>query len=244
MYTVREFTKTPAGVAESLAKLKAAGYEAVQLSGLGPIDTRELARMLDGEGLVAAATHVGWDRYRNDIDNVVEEHKILGCRHTAVGSMPQSYRTPEGVSQFAREASEVAARLAAEGISFSYHNHDFEFEKFDGRTLMQRLIDESDPLLGMEIDTYWVQAGGGDPAAWVRKVKGRIPLVHLKDMAKVGRESVMAEVGEGNLNWPAILEACRDAGVEWYCIEQDICRRDPFASLAISLRNVRAMGLR
>ncbi len=53
----------------------------------------------------------------------------------------------------------------------------------------------------------------------------------------------MAEVGEGNLNWPAILQACRAAGVEWYIIEQDICQRDPFESLAISLKNVRGMGL-
>ena len=58
-----------------------------------------------------------------------------------------------------------------------------------------------------------------------------------------GREQLMAEVGEGNLNWPAILEACKAAGVEWYIIEQDVCQRDPLESLGISLRNVRAMGL-
>jgi sugar phosphate isomerase/epimerase len=50
-------------------------------------------------------------------------------------------------------------------------------------------------------------------------------------------------VGEGNLNWPAILRACRQAGVEWHIIEQDICQRDPFESLEISLRNVKRMSL-
>jgi sugar phosphate isomerase/epimerase len=55
---------------------------------------------------------------------------------------------------------------------------------------------------------------------------------------------LMAEVGEGNLNWPAILEACRQAGVEWYIVEQDTCQRDPLESLRISLRNLQAMGLR
>jgi sugar phosphate isomerase/epimerase len=54
---------------------------------------------------------------------------------------------------------------------------------------------------------------------------------------------VMAEVGEGNLNWPAILTACREAGVRWYLVEQDVCRRDPFESLGISLRNLKTMGI-
>jgi len=243
MYTVREFTKTPKDIAESLAKLKSLGYEAVQLSALGPIDTKELANMLQGEGLTAAATHVSWDRLRNEPEAVVEEHKILGCKHAAIGSMPGDYRSEEGIVRFAKEASEVAARLAQDGLTFSYHNHSFEFERFGERTLMQALIEESDPALGMEIDTYWVQHGGGDPADWIRKVKGRIPIVHLKDMTMRGREQLMAEVGEGNLNWPAILDACREAGVEWYCVEQDICQRDPFESLGISIRNLRAMGL-
>ena len=243
MYTVREFTKTPKDIAASLAKLRSIGYEAVQLSALGPIETEELAKMLQGEGLTAAATHISWERLRSAPEAVIEEHRILGCKHVALGSMPGEYRNEEGVVRFAKEASEVALRLAEAGLTFSYHNHSFEFERFGRRKLMQALMEESDPSLGMEIDTYWVQHGGGDPAAWIRKAKGRIPIVHLKDMTMKGREQLMAEVGEGNLNWPAILEACRDAGVEWYCVEQDICQRDPFESLAISLRNLREMGL-
>ncbi len=106
------------------------------------------------------------------------------------------------------------------------------------------LLNETDPrYVQAELDTYWVQHGGGDPAAWIRKVKNRMPVVHLKDMVIQGREQVMAEVGEGNLNWPAILEACREAEVEWYAVEQDICQRDPFESLEISFKNLKKMGL-
>jgi sugar phosphate isomerase/epimerase len=86
--------------------------------------------------------------------------------------------------------------------------------------------------------------GGGDPAQWIDKVKGRIPCVHLKDMAiKTDRTQYMAEVGVGNLNWPRILEACRNAGVQWYLVEQDICYRDPFDSLETSLKNLKEMGV-
>jgi len=243
MYTVREFTKTPADIAQTLAKLSQIGYRAVQLSALGPIDPAELKGLLDKEGLIAACTHVGWNRLKEDLPGVIAEHETLGCRHIAVGSLPPSFRSAEGYVQFAKEASEVARGLQDAGLTFSYHNHDFEFERFGDRTGLQILIEESDPALGFEIDTYWVQHGGGDPAAWIRRVAGRIPIVHVKDMTMRGREVLMAEVGEGNLNWPAILEACRSANVEWYSVEQDICQRDPFESLAISLRNLKGMGL-
>jgi sugar phosphate isomerase/epimerase len=100
----------------------------------------------------------------------------------------------------------------------------------------------------MEIDTYWITHGGGDPAAWVRRVAQpprQTPCVHLKDMAvKPDRTQYMAEVGEGNLNWPEVLKACREARVQWYIVEQDTCYRDPFESLGISLQNLRTMGVR
>jgi len=150
----------------------------------------------------------------------------------------------EGYRRFAQDASEIGRQLHEAGLTFSYHNHSFEFERFGKRTGLDIIFEESDArYLQAEIDTYWVQHGGGDPAAWIRKVKGRMPVVHLKDMVIVDRKQVYAEVGEGNLNWSAILEACREAGVEWYAVEQDTCQRDPFESLAISFRNLKAMGL-
>ena len=63
-------------------------------------------------------------------------------------------------------------------------------------------------------------------------------------MAVVDNKQVFAEVGEGNLNWPAILEACKEANIRWYIVEQDVCPGDPFESLAVSLRNLQAMGLK
>lgn len=246
LYTLREFTRTPADIARTLRKVRQIGYEAVQLSALGPIETAELKRILDGEGLAVAATHVPWSRLRDETQAVIDEHHLLGCRYVAVGSMPAEYREAgaEGYARFAREASAVARQLKAAGLVFSYHNHSFELERFGGRTGLEILYSEGDPeLFTAAIDTYWIQHGGGDPADWIRRLKGRVPLVHLKDMAIRGGEQVMAEVGEGNLNWPAILAACREAGVVWYLVEQDVCPRDPFESLAISLRNLKAMGL-
>ena len=131
-------------------------------------------------------------------------------------------------------------------MDFSYHNHSHELVRHGEKTWLAMLYEQSDPrYLKAEIDTYWVQAGGVDPADWVRRCAGRMPILHLKDMVMGPDGQRMAEIGEGNLNWPTILAAAKDGGVEWYCVEQDNCYdRDPFESLKISLENLHAMGLR
>ena len=129
-------------------------------------------------------------------------------------------------------------------MTFGYHNHSFELEKFGDRTGLAILCEDSDPqYFKAEIDTYWIQHGGGDPIAWITKMNGRVPLLHMKDMTMSGHERLFAEIGEGNLNWTGILKAAKQAGVTWYIVEQDTCQRDPFESLGISLRNLKAMGL-
>lgn len=244
LYTLRDFLKTPEDIATSLAKVAKLGYRSVQLSALGPIDTKELKKILDGEGLSVCANHISFEELRDQLDAVVADQQILGCKYVAIGGIPAAYRNAEGYHKFAKEASEVGRRMLERGLVFGYHNHSFELEKFDGVTALETLYAESDPeAFTAEIDTYWIQHGGGDPASWIRRVKGRSPVVHFKDMAVVGGKPVMAEVGEGNLNWPDIIAACKEAGVEWYIIEQDHCLRDPFESLGISLKNLQGMGL-
>jgi sugar phosphate isomerase/epimerase len=246
LYTLRDFTQTASDFASSMRKVRQMGYTAVQVSGIGPLAPAEVKAIVDDNGLTVCITHIGFERLTNDLPAVIAEHQLWRCKHVAVGSMPGSYRDDgeAGYRRFAQDAAAIGRRLREAGLTFSYHNHSFEFVRFGARTGLDVIYDESDPRdLQAEIDTYWVQHGGGDPAQWIRKLKGRMPVVHLKDMVVLNGQQTMAEVGEGNLNWPAILDACREAGVEWYAIEQDVCQRDPFESLAISYRNLHAWGL-
>ena len=249
LYTLRDFTKAPADIAATMKKVRAIGYEAVQCSALGPIEPRELKAICDGEGLTICATHISFERMRDETQAVIDEHHILGCQFPAIGGMPGEYRSAEGFHKFAQDGSEVARKLRAGGLTFGYHNHSFELEKFPpcfGTPMcgLEILLTESDPdVFTLEIDTYWIQHGGGNPVSWIEKCAGRIPLVHFKDMGVFDGQQAMAEVGEGNLEWPAIIAACRASGTKWYIVEQDTCRRDPFDSLKISLENLKAMGL-
>ena len=246
LYTLRQSTQTAPDFAATMRKVRDIGYTAVQVSGIGPIPPAEVKAIVDEAGLTICNTHIGYDRLLNDLPAVIDQHRLWNCRHVAVGSMPGAYRDAgeDGYRRFAHEASEIGRKLHDAGLTFSYHNHSFEFVRFGKRTGLDILYAESDPrYLQAEIDTYWVQHGGGDPAAWINKVAGRMPVVHLKDMVILNGQQVMAEIGEGNLNWPAILDACRSAGVEWYAVEQDECQRPPLESLAISYANLRAMGV-
>jgi sugar phosphate isomerase/epimerase len=249
LYTIRQFTQTMEGFAASMQKIREIGYTAVQVSGIGPISNEDVKRIVDAQGLVICNTHISYDALWNHLDEVIEQHRLWNCKHVAIGSMPDEFRgTESGFRRFAAEASRVGEKLAQAGLTFSYHNHSFEFVRFGKQTGLEILYEASDPrYLRAEIDTYWVQHGGSDPAAWIRRLKSRMPVVHFKDMAVQAEgwnvQPVMAEVGEGNLNWPEILKACREAGVEWYAVEQDVCQRDPFESLKISFTNLQAMGL-
>lgn len=246
LYSVRAFTQTIEGVADSLHKVAQAGYHAVQVSGFGPVDPKAVAHLVEDNGLIVASTHVAWERFRNDLDALIEEHLLWKCYHPAIGSLPSGYHRLDGIKRFADELAPIVEKLASVGMDFSYHNHNMELAKYEGKTWLERLFNATAPdLLKFELDTYWLQAGGADSVWWIRKCAGREPLLHLKDMVVTPeREQRFAEIGEGNLNWPAILEAAAQSGVEWYFVEQDNAYgRDPFEALAISYRNLVRMGL-
>jgi sugar phosphate isomerase/epimerase len=244
LYTLRQFTTTPSGLDDAMSRVKAIGYSAVQISGIGEMDPRIVKEIADRHKLSICATHISEDRLKYDLERVIQEHQLWGCRYVGVGGMPPEYRVnKEGYISFATEFSEIGKKLQEAGLQFIYHNHKFEFQKFNGMTGMETIIQHADASFGFEIDTYWVQAGGANPVEWIYRVKDRMQVVHLKDMAISDDQQVYAEIGEGNMDWTAILKACRDTGVEWYVVEQDTCPGDPYESLEISYRYLAARAL-
>jgi sugar phosphate isomerase/epimerase len=246
LYTVRDFTKTPDEIKQTMAKVAAIGYQSVQLSALGPMDPAELRQVCDDNGLTICATHLSFDRMLEDLNGVIAEHQAYGCKYPGVGGMSAQYAGKEaGYRAFAQDASEVGRQLRAVGMTFVYHNHSTEFQHFGETRGMDILFDDSDPqAFTFELDTYWVQHGGASPVAWINKCAGRLPVIHFKDMRITNdRSQYYCEIGRGNLDWAGILAACAAANIEWYIIEQDVCEGDPFGSLKISFDNLRAMGV-
>lgn len=247
LYTLREFCKTAGDFAETLKKVRQIGYTAIQISGIGPIDEAEVATIVADNGLTVAGTHMGWSDFVSNTDKVINKHKLWKCNHAAVGMLPAEYYTQAGMKKFIDELASVAPKLATEGIDFSYHNHCVEFVKYDGKVMLEELYEKASPqMLKAELDTYWIQAGGGNPEAFIRKIGPRQPLLHLKDfgMAEGEWQPRTVEIGQGNLNWPEILKAAEEVQAEWYLVEQDnTYGRDPFESVKISYDYLKSLGL-
>lgn len=235
LYTLRDHCQTIDDLGSTLEKVRKIGYQAVQISAIGEdIRPEDIVRLCKDNGLVICATHEKPAVIRKEPLRVVELLKIYGCQHTA-------YPSPQGVD-FSRLADvesliedlERAGTMLSEfECGLHYHNHATEFVHVGGKPALEVLREKTTPsLLGFELDTYWVQYGGGDPVEWCRRMNGRLKLLHVKDyMYGFDGKPHFAEVGSGNLNWLRIIEAARNSGCEWYIVEQDICPGDPFESI-------------
>ena len=241
LYTVREFCKTLDDFALTLKKVADIGYRTVQVSGTCAFDPAWLKAELDRNGLQCVLTHTPADRLKADPAQVAADHGIFGCRYVGLGHYPFTAEgTPES---FYSEYHPVASTLKEHGRYFMYHNHDGEFKKVNGKLIMDHIA-EMFPAdeLGFTLDTFWVQAGGSDPALWVEKLAGRVPCIHLKDFS-YGRK--MAAVGEGNINFDRVFEKAEAAGTRYMLVEQDDCNgEDPFNCLRRSYEFLSSRGFK
>ena len=251
LYTVHQFTQTESDFDSTMKKIADIGYTYVQISGIGPFPAEKVRAICDKYGLKIVITHTRPDRVLNDTENVINEHRIMGADYIGIGGLPEVYKEDiQGINQFIKDFNPPAKKIREAGMKFMYHNHQFEFLKYDGKLIIDHIADGFEKeLLGFTLDTYWVQAGGGDPAYYLRKFTGRVDTIHFKDMSllKVPGQYLqiqkMAEVLEGNLNWPEIFKACEDAGVLYTFVEQDDeYMDDPFECLRVSYNNLVKQG--
>jgi sugar phosphate isomerase/epimerase len=236
LYTLRDHFNTRAEVVTTLKTVREIGYESVQFFQV-PLPVEEMRLILTDLGLSVCGVDVPLTRLEQSYDQVLEEMHILGCRYITYsygGDWSKGYIS--GLDDYIRAISAIGHRLKSSDCRFAYHNHSFELVRYEGKPALQYFYEQTESAgILAEIDTYWIQHGGGDPAAWIRRYTGHVPLVHLKDLAMdPDKGQVFAEVGSGNMNWASILRAAADSGVDWLVVEQDICAKDPFESIAES----------
>ena len=241
LYMVREFCKSLDDFALTLKKVADIGYTTVQVSGTCAFDPAWLKAELDKNNLECVLTHTAPARLTEDAVQVAKDHDVFGCKYVGLGSY--SFRTEGTPDNFYTEYHPIAKALKDNGKYFMYHNHDGEFRKVNGKLIMDHIA-EMFPAdeLGFTVDTFWVQAGGSDPAQWIEKLSGRVPCIHLKDFA-FGRK--MAPVGEGNINFDRVFEKAEAAGTRFMLVEQDDCNgEDPFDCLKRSYDFLSSRGFK
>ncbi len=225
----------------TLKKLRAMGYDGVELAGFfghTPEEVRDMCREI---GIVPISAHICYDDFMSDTEKTVSDYALVGCSYGAIPFlMPEQRPGTEHFDDVVANIKRFSAAAKEKGMQLLYHNHNFEFEKVDDKYALDVLY-EAVPatLLGTELDTCWIKAAGLDPVAYIRKYAGRSPLLHLKDF--YGRESQALyqktcsenaspmlyedysyrSIGGGLQDVPALLRAAEQAGVQWLVVEQD-----------------------
>ncbi len=244
LYTLRDFCKNAADFAVTLKKVREIGYTVVQISGVGPIPEAELVALCKAEGLTICATHEHGPTILDETDKVIARLQALGTKLTAY-PYPAGidFDNPEHINTLIRKLDIAGAKFRAAGLKLGYHNHANEFYRpAGGPAFLERIFAETAPEnIVAELDTYWIQRGGGDVVDWVRRLKGRTPFIHLKDYkVNPAGEPSFCEIGAGTLPFKRIIAEAEAGGCEWFIVEQDSCPGDPFVSIKQSYDYIKA----
>jgi len=235
LYTMREPAKKD--LAGTLKKCRDIGWEYVQWSGMpAKMSADEICDALKAADLKCISAHVGMEPFEKDFDAQSRFWKKVGAKDLAPGGMMKDcQKTLADWLRGAKRLDAIGAKLREVGMRLSYHNHTFEFEKFDGdpRTKLDILLESTSPEnLYDELDVAWALAAGADPAAFIRKYKGRMKCLHCKDVipgvTSEPHGGKLVALGQGKVNWQDVLAAARETGVEWYIYEQDRGEGTPF----------------
>ena len=238
-YTVRNQCQTLDDFALTLRKVADIGYKTVQISGTCPYEAEWLKEQLAANGLQCVLTHIPVPRLVGETQQVIADHHVFGCEHIGLGWW--AFNEKDTYEKFMSTFPKVAEDIRAGGRYFMYHNHDQEFQRIGGQLILEKLAQEIPAeVMGFTLDTFWIQAGGGDPAYWVEQLAGRVPCIHLKDYA-YGRK--MAVVGEGNINFDRVFSEAEKSGTKFLLVEQDDCNgEDPVECLRRSYEYLKACG--
>ena len=239
LYSIRdEMNRDFVGTLEKVAGI---GYKGVEFAGFGGLPASELKKVLDRLGLAPVGSHTGINLLKENLDEVIAYNLDIGNRYIICPH--NTYESKEDYVKASQLYNEIGEKICAGGLEFLYHNHDFEFVKYDGEYGFDILFKGAEPQnLAAEIDSGWVFYAGHDPAAFIKSYAGRCPLVHIKDFKSRENRS-FTEVGSGIVDVKAIAAAAEEVGVRWLIVEQDECSIPSLESVQISFNNLKKMGL-
>jgi sugar phosphate isomerase/epimerase len=246
LYTVR--TLLPAKDDEVLRQIADIGYKEIEG---GYDDLMRISAKAKADGLKPVSCHVPTDIVLGDgskgpsFEKVLKDLKSIGVEYAVVPYIGEELRKPEVLDAFGDKMNAAGRAAKKAGLQLAYHNHAFEWGQMDGKRVFDRMFSSTDPkLVKFEVDVFWLSVGGIDPARFLEEHAGRVVLLHLKDKASaqavqfnehVPKESFQ-EVGNGTIDFPAILKTAEKIGVKHYFVEQDQTPGDPIASLKISYK--------
>jgi sugar phosphate isomerase/epimerase len=241
LYTLRE--EVGADFPAVLARLGAKGYPGVELAGFGGLAPDALSRALADAGLAISSAHVGIADDLDEFGAALDVHQALGCETVVIPALPpDTFADPDGVHAAADRINGAYELTQARGLTLGYHNHFWEITRMpDDRPALLHLFEQLAPGVIAEVDIYWAQVGGVDPAELVRELGARVGLLHVKDGPADKPKHPMVAVGDGVVDIPGVLAASPTA--TWHIVELDRCATDMFDAVERSYDYLVGNGL-
>lgn len=243
LYTTRSLCKTPIETADTLKKIAEIGYAAVEVAGICPIEAGELNQMVEDVGLKICSIHGRPEEVLTDPNNIIQRALQLKSDYVCY-PFPKGFdfSRSEDILRMKESLASAGRTFQEHGLTLCYHHHSLEFARHGTITVLEYLFRNTDAkTLNFELDTYWIQHGGGNPATWCQFAKARLPLLHLKDYGCIQGVPKFMEIGNGNLDWNPIIDAAEESGCKWFIVEQDETPGDPLESLRVSYENLLAI---
>lgn len=223
MYSLRD--QTEIDFLSTLEKVAKIGYKAVEFTGYFKMPAKELKSKMDELGLISPSVHVPLNfsdtkQMESDFEGQIEYAMELDVTYiiTPWSPLPE-LPTKDNVQYLVDVFTKCAKQVKATGMQYGYHNHDSEFKLVEKKPIIDQILsDVPEELLQMEFDLGWIYIAGYKPADYLKKYKGRVPCVHLKDFLK-GRKD--AEIGKGEVGYDELLKELEPAGVKYMFVEQE-----------------------
>ena len=213
------------------------GYEGIEFAGFFDTPAEDLVKCMEENNIVPCGSHTSIDLLESNFDATVEYNQAIGNKYIIVPWIPEEMRNSRiAWLETAKRFNELNARLKENGIRFGYHNHAFEFEKYDGSYGFDIFAENTDSDLLLEIDLYWVEYPGLSAVEYTKKYKDRLELLHIKDIAD---DKTSTEIGSGNIDWHKVAEEAEET--DWFIVEQEHFTIPQEESIAMSCRYLKEL---
>jgi sugar phosphate isomerase/epimerase len=226
LHTVRKLDES---LERKLDRAANAGYAGVQFTpDFDGLQAGAVRDMLDERDLEVAGCHIDLEGLEAEYEDTTAFYRELGCRDLVVSSYdPEAFTSEDGVQRVVDHLSTLADRLEDDGFDLHYHNHLFEFEALGEGTAYDRFFDQTAGVIAPEVDTGLAHCGGADPVELIERYGDRIELIHLTDSIAGSDETLHIDLGDGEVDLQACVDAARTADVDWLIYENGLTDDSP-----------------
>lgn len=235
---------------DMLEMVRDMGFTHVETAGLYDMAPDSFAKAISDAGLSVTSMHVSTDELNKEMERVIQNAKSLGAQYVGTAWYPHEGDFTEATARQAiGDFNRWGRALKDAGLQFFYHNHGYEPHPYGDGTLLDLIIDETDPsLVAFEMDVLWTWLPNVDPIALIQRHPNRFKLMHIKDM-KPGiergslsgglPEDQKAVIGQGQVDWPALLKTAQEDGLEHFYLEDE--STDPVGNAPLSIAYLKSL---